>query len=570
MIIQPKLIKTILCPFLFLFALAGIARQASAQGIWTKVSISGPVPRIDPAMAYDGKRGRMVLYGGRSSTSSYLSDTWEWDGSAWTQFNVSGPGSPSSPTMAYYAGSKKVVLYGYVSGHGNTWEWDGKSWSLVNSSGPTGSPSMVFDSGRGRLVLLYSSDGSAWEWDGSAWIKSPSVHPLPRDNGAVAYDSARRKTVVFGGHIWENSLAKALGDTWEWDGASWVQSSSTGPDARTYHALAYDGVRKRTMLFGGLSRPDAYTLIRYFDTWEWDGQAWVLMSTLVPAARSSHALAYDSRRGEVVLFGGQNTSNCLGETWTRGQAAYVIVGKSDFNKDGVSDIAYYRPSKNRWSVYKQRNRTFGKPGDIPVPADYDGDGKTDLAVFRPSQGRWYIQNLPSVALGKDGDTPAPGDYNGDGKTEPAVYRFSEKTWYFAKQPTVAFGEWGDIPVPGDYNGDGKTDVAVFSPSTAKWSIQNQFNRIFGQTGDIPVPADYDGDGKTDPAVFRPSSGKWQVYKKFNVFYGMPGDIPVPGDYDGDGKVDVAVFNPATGTWDIRKQKKVVFGAASDIPLVRGK
>jgi hypothetical protein len=266
---------------------------------------------------------------------------------------------------------------------------------------------------------------------------------------------------------------------------------------------------------------------------------------------------------------GSPTNVCGSDPTDTSAAKTHIPG--DYNGDGKTDIAVFRPSDSCWHIRAYGDVQFGQSGDIPVPGDYNGDGKTDIAVFRPSTGDWHLRGVGDyIGYGQSGDIPVPSDYDGDGKTDAAVYRPTqlqngEIMWHIRGVGDFAFGHSGDIPTPADYNGDGKTDIAVFRPSDGMWHIRAIGDFWHGQSGDIPVPSDYDGDHKANGGVYRPQDGSWRIRAYGDFPYGWSVDTPAPGDYNGDGKTDAAVFR-TDGMWHIRGVGDFSYGNSSDIPV----
>jgi hypothetical protein len=111
--------------------------------------------------------------------------------------------------------------------------------------------------------------GDTWTWDGTLWTQVSNTGPSAREIVGMTYDSARHRTVLFGG---EDAAGSQLGDTWEWDGVRWTEVASTGPPPRQATAMAYDKVRGKTVLFGGFNRTQG---LLQQDTWEWRGPIYV-------------------------------------------------------------------------------------------------------------------------------------------------------------------------------------------------------------------------------------------------------------------------------------------------------
>jgi len=306
---------------------------------------TSPPARPEAAMAYDGARGRVVLFGGGSS-HGLLADTWEWDGDTWVEKTAgTRPSARDDHAMAYDSARERVVLFGGWAGGllGDTWEWDGSAWlqRLPATSPPAREyHAMVYDGARGRAVLFggwgYGYLADTWEWDGSAWLQRlPATSPPARNSHAMAYDSLRGRVVLFGGSYYDG-VKHYLADTWEWDGNTWVERTPiASPPARVNHAMAYDSARGRVVLFGGCSESSCPAAA---DTWEWDGSAWVQMTPgASPPALEEHAMAYDGARGRVVLFGGCSESNCrAADTWEYGCAVRFY---RDADGDGQGDSA---------------------------------------------------------------------------------------------------------------------------------------------------------------------------------------------------------------------------------------
>ncbi|MBO0747523.1 MAG: hypothetical protein J2O47_04200, partial [Acidimicrobiaceae bacterium] len=133
---------------------------------------------------------------------------------------------------------------------------------------------VVWVSGIWTLTLM--AQASAATPPGPTWSTlSPPGRPPALAYAAEAFDPANQTTVLFGGVDPSGSLSAA---TWIWNGTTWSEAPAqlSGPSPRELASLAYfPGASGQTegqlILFGGEGAGGT----PLGDTWAWNGQSWV-------------------------------------------------------------------------------------------------------------------------------------------------------------------------------------------------------------------------------------------------------------------------------------------------------
>lgn len=302
--------------------LLAVAGTALAQS-------TAPPRRAHHSLVYDDAGKRVLLTGGSTPIEGgnafvFYNDTWAFDGTQWTPLGESGR-KLSGAQLAYDSRRNRVLSFGGYSDRVSLPDlrsFDGKDWLTIGQHPEirAAEPGFVYDARRDRFVTFGGSAGrgsalgDTWELAGTTWSKVAGAGPPARQAHGMAYDAKRNVVVVFGGigSGVPGQPPPLFDDTWEFDGTTWAQKYGDGPAARNSAGVAYDSKRGVVVIFGG-SGPGGF----FGDTWSWDGSTWRKLADSGPEPRAMGFMVYDRHRDRIVLFGGRKgwPDGDLNDTW---------------------------------------------------------------------------------------------------------------------------------------------------------------------------------------------------------------------------------------------------------------
>jgi Kelch motif len=149
----------------------------------------------------------------------------------------------------------------------------------------------------------------------------PGTTPLPCSHSAMVYNGTKILLLDTGNYPGQSNYLNETA-TWSGDGSTgnWTVVSTSQVDplgplpCRTYQGMALDGSSTEVVLFGGEGSSETVGVLD--DTWTWTtGGVWAKSPTaVVPFGRYRHSMALLNGVGSF-MFGGSNVLNFLSESW---------------------------------------------------------------------------------------------------------------------------------------------------------------------------------------------------------------------------------------------------------------
>lgn len=294
------------------------------------------------AVSWTDSSGNLWLFGGygldtNGTTSGYLNDLWQFDGSNWTwtggsnSINQPGTyGTQGTADTANIPGARSDAV-GWIDANGDLWLFGGIGYDS------TGSATAELND-----LWKYDITNATWTWVSGSKLSAVSgcysstsctpVQPGSRKRATAWIDSSGNYLWLFGGSGRDASgTVGYLNDFWKFDITNgtwvWTAGSDTADQNGSYSAAAMPGGREGASgwvdangylwLFGGYgldrngTRGSLNDLWQYTTAWTWSGNGDQTVNAagnyslpiLVPGARSG-ATGWSDSHGNLWLFGG--------------------------------------------------------------------------------------------------------------------------------------------------------------------------------------------------------------------------------------------------------------------------